>query len=608
MYVSNVFSRGRLLILAAVVCALSAVQFLKVGAQGPDRPAADRAVKELFRIESKLSIGFYAISPDGKTLTYCDVVEAVPGRPSRCELVLIDLATSKELRRRPVDAVTAGVFSNDGKLLAVGSGKKGTAGTVWDVKRWEPKVQLKCPDERGGGWPLAFSPDGKLLAGWSRRKTSPWWRQGLVLWDAATGECRIVEAHGAKLVGQGDVIGCAIVGEDGKEAKAPLRGPFVSFPPMAISFPEHGGAGQLFVEYHGGRAFTTLWDTALGKPLRTEWGGAGWWDGGATVRLQDALLGKGAPAPGTRADLYRFRTTPGGRILLLPKYQRPPIIALPYEDGSIALAVLPDFGAALPYPGRSFTELCRLEDYKGTTRRTCRLTADGRRLVAVGVDPRTAEAKEPTHVIRVWDVSTLHPVAAKKLQKVTEAERERVWGPLFKDHPQPDDDVVIGPRFLLGFFAPRFLHDYHAHCAMFSLVQHPEDAAAWLSNQLGPPRDWTKAPRLIEDLGSVDFKTRDRATRELSQIGHAAQSFLARALAKKPPLETRTRIENLLDKLRETAGAYELRQVRIIDVLEHVNTAAARKLLQLFADGRYDSTFAEEAKRALRRAASAPAP
>ena len=112
-----------------------------------------------------------------------------------------------------------------------------------------------------------------------------------------------------------------------------------------------------------------------------------------------------------------------------------------------------------------------------------------------------------------------------------------------------------------------------------------------------------EAPRLIEELESPEFKTRERATRVLDQLSHAARPFLERAMAKDPPAETKKRIGDLLDKLRDTAGGYELRQMQIIDVLEHVNTPSARELLQQIADGKYDPAYADEAKRALRRSA-----
>jgi hypothetical protein len=49
-----------------------------------------------------------------------------------------------------------------------------------------------------------------------------------------------------------------------------------------------------------------------------------------------------------------------------------------------------------------------------------------------------------------------------------------------------------------------------------------------------------------------------------------------------------------------------LRQLRIIDLLEHINTAPARDLLKDYAEGKYDSAFADEAKQALKRVADKP--
>jgi HEAT repeat protein len=141
---------------------------------------------------------------------------------------------------------------------------------------------------------------------------------------------------------------------------------------------------------------------------------------------------------------------------------------------------------------------------------------------------------------------------------------------------------------------------------MAALVAHPDEAVPWLSARMGPPFDLKAVPGLIEDLESTDFATRQRAARQLEQIGQPARPFLERALANNPPAETRRRAGDLLDKLKDTAAAYELRKMRIIDVLEHINTAAARDLLQQIADGKYDPAYADEAKRALQRAAAKP--
>src|SRR5439155_22013945 len=86
------------------------------------------ALKLLAKIEPRADDGctdrvfpFQAISPDGKKLVYCaaSYLKEDEGRP-RCDLVLFDLITSRELGRRQADYVNAGVFSSDGKHLAVG--------------------------------------------------------------------------------------------------------------------------------------------------------------------------------------------------------------------------------------------------------------------------------------------------------------------------------------------------------------------------------------------------------------------------------------------------------------------------------------------------------
>src|SRR5262249_29509236 len=76
--------------------------------------------------------------------------------------------TGKELCRRRVDSpVYGGVFSPDGRLLAVGSPAffKKKSAAVWGVVPWEPKVPLKVPEGDGVGFPLTISPDGQLVAG-----------------------------------------------------------------------------------------------------------------------------------------------------------------------------------------------------------------------------------------------------------------------------------------------------------------------------------------------------------------------------------------------------------------------------------------------------------
>ncbi len=609
---------SRHLVPLAVVCAFTVVPPVQARDPDPGQLAARESVKELFRIETKGFIPFYTIAPDGKTLVYWEAVSQPQGKMPCCELVLIDLTTGKELHRHQVDyPMMGGVFSADGKLLAVGAWSVGSA-TIWDVALGEPKVQLQCPDGRRG-CPLVFSPDGKVVAGLVPSKEA-FKRFDLVIWDVTTGACRVLDPGETKIVFVNHAIGAGgainTLGQDGKRGIPEFGEPFVGCEPVAASFAEHGGAGQLFVEYRVGHAgFTTLWDTARGKPLRTTW----YFTKPSMDSMQNlGLTFQGAPVPNNSTmELLRFRTAPSGRILLLPRYNPPAVRPIPHDkDGTIALVVSPPAFENVVYPAKisialmvslpasenlvypppkkiSLTELCRLEDYKNTTSLTCRLTPDSRRLVAVGID-QTVKTVRYRCVIRVWDLSALHPVAVKKRYQLSEAERERVWRGLFEDSSNPETML--------------FSHYYYCGSleAAFSLVAHPDDAVPWLRKRMGSPFDWKKASQRIEELASADFETRETASRDLERMGETVRPLLERQLAKETDTEARRRIKELLAKPSETAAAYEVRQLRIIDVLEHIPTAAARELLKQIADGKYDPAFTEEAKQALQRATGKP--
>src|SRR5262249_37382798 len=152
MRVQQTLPRCGFFVLLVAVSVLTAGQLVLADASKAGPPVGKGIVKDLVRIETKLPISFYAIAPDSKTLVYTDLDDTGVGKLPRRQLILIDLITGKELHRRPVDSAEGGVFSEDGKLLAIGiSG--GTTPSVWDVARWELKVALKCPKGYKGGWP-----------------------------------------------------------------------------------------------------------------------------------------------------------------------------------------------------------------------------------------------------------------------------------------------------------------------------------------------------------------------------------------------------------------------------------------------------------------------
>src|SRR5262245_31887057 len=151
------------------------------------------AVPEPVCIQVKGTIRFATMSPSGKVLAYGQRFRESPQQKiDSCAVSLVELPSGKEIWRVTADATqwvpSAGVFSPDGKMLAVGSWNTSTS-CLWDVERGRLVVELEAPF--GNALPLAFSPDGKLLAGRThtynqnlRTTSSPL----MVLWDTATGQ------------------------------------------------------------------------------------------------------------------------------------------------------------------------------------------------------------------------------------------------------------------------------------------------------------------------------------------------------------------------------------------------------------------------------------
>jgi hypothetical protein len=79
-----------------------------------------------------------------------------------------------------------------------------------------------------------------------------------------------------------------------------------------------------------------------------------------------------------------------------------------------------------------------------------------------------------------------------------------------------------------------------------------------------------------------------------------AEPALRRALAGRPSLEVRQRLEKLLDQLAHPSPDV-LRALRAIEVLESVGTAEAKAVLGKLAAGQPGAGLTREAKAALRR-------
>ncbi|AWM38390.1 ECF RNA polymerase sigma factor SigE [Gemmata obscuriglobus] len=138
--------------------------------------------------------------------------------------------------------------------------------------------------------------------------------------------------------------------------------------------------------------------------------------------------------------------------------------------------------------------------------------------------------------------------------------------------------------------------------AVLQLVDAPDRALELLEKNLsGVPA--AEAAGLVRQLDAEAFGMREGAEKALRALGSRAEPALAAALAGKPSAELRSRAERLRAALAPAAvpGDEDLRDVRAVEALEQIGTAAARKLLTQLATGAPGVRLTREAKAALAR-------
>jgi hypothetical protein len=134
------------------------------------------------------------------------------------------------------------------------------------------------------------------------------------------------------------------------------------------------------------------------------------------------------------------------------------------------------------------------------------------------------------------------------------------------------------------------------------LVVAPAQSVPYIQKHLPPagPVDSNRIAQLVADLDSPRFATRQQATSELEELGHRAEAAYVKALAEKPTLEARHRLEGLLDKLRQPSPT-RLLSLRALEVLELIDDPSAHALLLSLAHGAPDAPLTREAGASLRR-------
>lgn len=255
-------------------------------------------------------------------------------------------------------------------------------------------------------------------------------------------------------------------------------------------------------------------------------------------------------------------------------------------NGESSVAFSPDGNLlALAYPGDPYNRenaveaiakaqvhLVRVADGKVIHRFTghrggincVRFSPDGRTLASGGQDT----------TVLLWDVTKLREKAIKETPPLTPEKLAELW------------------KGLRGTAA-------EAHRCMGTLIAAPGQTVPFLGEKLKPVAavDAERFGWLLQKLDSDRFARREEATQELKKMGDAIDPPLRKAIQNKPTLETRRRLQALLDDLQDE----RLRSLRAIETLERIGDKPARDLLRRLSEGAAGAWLTEEARTSLRR-------
>jgi RNA polymerase sigma factor (sigma-70 family) len=483
---------------------------------------------------------------------------------------LWDAATAKHLRHIPAAWQRGVAMSPDGKFL------------VWSVE--DPSVTYTDPAQpnaiytgsrlklydlakdqfvdrfpgfKGAAQTLAFAPDGKTLV------TVDYSHATVRVWDVHAGKelrsFRVVRenekprtssyAWSASLAPDGATLAVTYQRED---TTTRLVGAYrVRLYDVATGKEQHELLGHLY--YVGAPAFSP--------------------DGKRLVTASPALspfFQKQLNLPPNQVFVWDVKT--GKRVAQLPNgLPTGAVVAAFSPDGrTVALCRGVNFGGAAELPAdagtvylyETATWTVRAAFNGGQGRVTALAFAPNGRLLVGGLDT----------TVLAWDIRPPRVADAVTLQSA--------WGDLARKE--------AGESFKSEgkFFAS------------------PTDTVKFFAEKVKPAEtlDAKRTERLLADLGSDQFAVREAAAKEFDALDHQADPYLEKALKSADTIEHRRRVERIIDQRRAAPlSADQIRQKRVVMVLERIGNSESKNLLKKWAGGPAGALLTLEASAALMR-------
>jgi WD40 repeat protein len=594
------------------------------------------AGKEVRRIEGAGDgrRGVVAFTADGKSLV---VVDGREGRAAVCDVATGKVAKSAgKLEAAPfafnLSAGRAGsgyALSADGRLLAWAGGP---ALHLFDLTTGKDRAA-------GTGHTAAvsevrFSAAGKSLLTFSDDNSTR-------RWDAATGKEAITRGGGPRLslgatlspdgkvwaLREGDGAVLLLDAETGQELRTlkpepPLDARDAVFSPdsrtVALASPEE--------------QMVRLYDVATGKAKRQLALPAKAGDDDFFRSRRVHFSADGALVAATDVNLHVWDTATGREVRVLPVPEGTMLrhfafspdrraLAMELGDGEIDVIELasgkprlvlnarprpkpdPD---ALPLPPRSFV-------VGGSTEPVSLAFApDGRLLAQTGEDDK----------VHLWDVRTGQEAATfdpgrghltavafsadgKRLASASTDTTALVWDAEAVRKKLPNPAAPLAAEKAEALWEGLASGDAgRAYEAVRGLAGDGGKAVPLLRERLKPAAapDARMLDKLIADLDADEFDTREKARKELEQLGEPAAGALRAALKNKPSAEVKRTIDELLAGLGGAAPSDErLRQARAVEALELIGTPEAVAVLKSLAGGAADAYLTTQARAALER-------